>query len=49
MQAREFLIQYQSRILFGTDPIYDETNVLAGMQAQCLYQPSEIPLGDADP
>lgn len=47
-QAREFLIRYQERILFGTDSIYDDTNVPTGMQAQCLYQPWEIPLNGAD-
>jgi predicted TIM-barrel fold metal-dependent hydrolase len=47
--AREFLIEFQDRILFGTDLIYDDTNVPTGLQAQCLYQPYEIPLGDADP
>ena len=47
--AREFLTRYQDRILFGTDAIYDHTNVPTGVQAQCLYQPGEIPLGGADP
>jgi predicted TIM-barrel fold metal-dependent hydrolase len=47
--SREFLIRYQDRILFGTDIIYDDTNVPTGIQAQCLYQPGEIPLKDADP
>jgi predicted TIM-barrel fold metal-dependent hydrolase len=47
--SREFLIQYQDRVLLGTDIIYDDTNVPTGIQAQCLYQPGEIPLGDADP
>ena len=46
--SREFLIAYQDRILLGTDMIYDDTNVPTGMQAQCLYQPGEIALGDAD-
>jgi len=46
--SREFVIEYQDRILFGTDVIYDDTNVPTGMQAQCLYQPGEVPLGDAD-
>jgi len=46
--SREFLVQYQDRVLFGTDVIYDDTNVPTGMQAQCLYQPGEIPVGDAD-
>ncbi len=48
-RAREFLIVYQDRVLFGTDSIYDDANVPAGVQAQCLHQPGEIPLGDADP
>ncbi len=48
-RAREFLVAYQDRVLFGTDSIYDDTNVPAGVQAQCLHQPGEIPLGDADP
>ena len=48
-RAREFLIEHQDRVLFGTDSIYDDTNVPTGVQAQCLYQPGEIPLGDADP
>ena len=34
-------------MLFGTDIIYDDMNVPTGMQAQCLYQPGEIPLGGA--
>jgi uncharacterized protein len=49
VQAREFLERYQDRILFGTDIIYDHTNVPTGMQAQCLYQPGEFPLAGADP
>ncbi len=48
-ESRRFLIEYQDRVLFGTDIIYDDENVPTGMQAQCLYQPGEIPLGDADP
>jgi predicted TIM-barrel fold metal-dependent hydrolase len=47
--SRAFLIQYQNRILFGTDIIYDDTNVPTGMQAQCLYQPGEFPLAGRDP
>ena len=47
--SRAFMIEYQDRILLGTDMIYDDTNVPTGMQAQSLYQPGEIPLGDADP
>jgi predicted TIM-barrel fold metal-dependent hydrolase len=47
--SRAFLIRYQDRILFGTDIIYDDTNVPTGIQAQCLYQPGEIPLNGADP
>lgn len=47
--SREFCLRYQDRILLGTDIIYDDTNVPTGIQAQCLYQPGEIPLGDADP
>ena len=46
--SREFLVHYQDRVLFGTDVIYDDTNVPTGMQAQYLCQPGEIPLGDAD-
>ncbi len=48
-RAREFLLTYQDRLLFGTDAIYDDANVPAGVQAQCLRQPGEIPLGGADP
>ncbi len=48
-RSREFLVQYQDRVLFGTDAIYDDTNVPTGTQAQCLYQPGEIPIGHADP
>lgn len=48
-QAREFLTRYKDRILFGTDILYDHTNVPTGMQAQCLYQPGELPLGGANP
>ena len=47
--ARKFIIDYQDRILFGTDMIYDDTNVPTGMQAQCLYQPGACPLDGADP
>ncbi len=47
--SREFLTTWQDRILFGTDMIYDDTNVPTGMQAQALYQPFEIPLDGADP
>ena len=48
-RAREFLLRYQDRIIFGTDIIYDDANVAAGMQAQCLCQPGEIPLAGVDP
>ncbi len=48
-RSRAFLLEYQDRILFGTDSIYDDTNVPTGLQAQCLYQPFEIPLDGADP
>ncbi len=48
-RSRDFLIEYQDRILFGTDAIFDDTNVPTGMQAQSLYQPGEIPLDGADP
>ena len=48
-RSRAFFIRYQDRILFGTDSIYDDINVPTGMQAQCLYQPGEIPLDGADP
>jgi len=41
--AREFLMACQDRVLFGTDSIYDETNVPTGVQAQCLHQPGETP------
>ena len=47
--AREFVQTYADRILFGTDMIFDETNVPTGQQAQILYQPGEIPLNGADP
>jgi predicted TIM-barrel fold metal-dependent hydrolase len=47
--ARQFLIDYQDRILFGTDVIFDHTNVAFGVQAQSLYQPGEIPLNGRDP
>jgi len=46
--AREFFCAYPGRILFGTDIIYDDTNVPTGQQAQILYQPGEIPLDGAD-
>jgi predicted TIM-barrel fold metal-dependent hydrolase len=46
--SREFLTEYQDRVMFGTDLIYDDDNVPTGVQAQCLYQPGEVPLGDAD-
>ncbi len=42
--AREFLLEFQDRILFGTDMIYDDTNLPTGMQSQCLFQPYEVPL-----
>ena len=48
-RSRAFLIEYQDRVLFGTDTIFDHTNVPTGIQAQSLYQPFEIPIGDADP
>jgi predicted TIM-barrel fold metal-dependent hydrolase len=48
-RSREVLIEYSDRVLFGTDSIYDDTNVPTGIQAQCLHQPGEIPIGDADP
>ena len=47
--SREFLLEYQDRILYGTDLIYDDTNVPTGQQAQGLYQPYEFPLNGADP
>jgi predicted TIM-barrel fold metal-dependent hydrolase len=47
-QTREFFITYRDRILFGTDSIYDDINVPTGMQAQCLYQPGEIPLEEGE-
>lgn len=48
-RSRVFLLEFQDRILFGTDSIYDDTNVPTGIQAQSLYQPFEIPLDGADP
>lgn len=48
-RAREFMIEYQDRILMGTDMIYDDTNVPTGVQAQMLFQPGEVPLAGADP
>jgi predicted TIM-barrel fold metal-dependent hydrolase len=47
--TREFFTAYTDRIFFGTDVIYDDTNVPTGLQAQILYQPGEVPLGGADP
>lgn len=47
-RSREFFLQYQDRIIFGTDMIYDDVNVPTGIQAQSLYQPGEIPLENAD-
>jgi predicted TIM-barrel fold metal-dependent hydrolase len=47
--TRDLLIRYQDRILFGTDLIFDDTNVPTGMQAQALYQPYELPLNGAEP
>lgn len=47
--AREFLLEYHDRVLFGTDSIYDDANVPTGMQAQCLHQPGQTPLAGADP
>jgi hypothetical protein len=47
--SRQFLIDYADRILFGTDVIYDDTNVPTGMQAQGLFQPYEFPLNELDP
>ncbi len=46
-RSREFLLEYQDRILFGTDVIFDDINVPTGMQAQCLFQPYEIPIEGA--
>jgi predicted TIM-barrel fold metal-dependent hydrolase len=47
--ARRFFIDYADRVLFGTDMIYDDTNVPTGLQAQILYQPGEFPLEGEDP
>ncbi len=47
--ARAFLVEHQDRVLFGTDIIFDMTNVPTGTQAQSLFQPGEIPLAGADP
>jgi predicted TIM-barrel fold metal-dependent hydrolase len=47
--TRELFTSYPNRILFGTDVIYDDTNVPTGQQAQILYQPGEIPLNGDDP
>ncbi len=47
--AREFIIAYQDRILFGTDMIYDGASVPHGIQAQCLFQPGEIRLRGKSP
>ncbi len=47
--TREFFAAYADRIFFGTDVIYDDTNVPTGQQAQILYQPGEVPLRGADP
>jgi predicted TIM-barrel fold metal-dependent hydrolase len=46
--TRSFFITYQDRILFGTDLIFDDINVPAGVQAQCLYQPGEIALQEGE-
>lgn len=46
--TRKFIIEFQDRILMGTDLIYDDTHVPTGLQAQCLYQPGEIPLDNRD-
>ncbi len=43
-QAREFVQAHSDRILFGTDAIYDRTNVPTGQQAQILHQPGALPL-----
>jgi len=42
--ARDFMLAYPDRLLFGTDLIFDDTNVPTGMQAQSLYQPYEVPI-----
>ena len=47
--SRELFTTFPDRIFFGTDMIYDDTNVPTGLQAQALYQPFEIPLNGADP
>jgi predicted TIM-barrel fold metal-dependent hydrolase len=47
--ACSMFIEFQERILFGTDLIYDNTNVPTGMQAQCLFQPYEVPLNGTQP
>ena len=44
-----FMLNEYKRILFGTDSIYDDINVPTGIQAQCLFQPGEIPLGKENP
>ncbi len=48
-KSRQFFINYQDRILFGSDVIYDDESVAEGVQAQCLYQPGEFSLGAEDP
>lgn len=46
--AREFIEAFSTRILFGTDVIYDDTNVPTGVQAQKLYQPGALPMKGRD-
>ena len=45
----EYDLENRKILIFGTDSIYDDTNVPTGIQAQSLCQPYEIPLGAVDP
>lgn len=47
--AREFVVAYADRILFGTDAIYDHTNIPTGRQAQILCQPDALPIDGCTP
>jgi len=44
-RAREFMVQYADRIVFGTDLIYDSASVNTGVQSQTFLLPKEAGIG----
>ena len=47
--TRAFPEEHQERVLFGTDVIFNTTNLRTGMQAQLLLEPGEFPARGAVP